>query len=283
MWLYAGPNPEHMQAVFLAKLLINPTGWSQFRTRAFHYDPWTTQIRARPITVPANYKHSKPQIKLEILFQQPMFMNTLSNLHDSEPVTVGYWWLTARNVFLRIHPVSTNDLPQDAPSLQLIHCHPYKCISSLSSRTGFAQSTSGDVSLAEPNQYGTGTYAQLCNVIGPSGFTKVMLDEHDDVKTAFLNVDLKKRHTVSQPEGLEDAGSSYARLSSEECSFMWLKQAPKAGFEKKYVGKVPSLGDSWLGWSSRSKEPRHLNNRGRNIQMSWMCDQLLWMRSHLKD
>ncbi|GKE58749.1 hypothetical protein Tco_1497934, partial [Tanacetum coccineum] len=76
----AGPNPEHMQDVFLAtnypkweaddeemahvrissgpEPKMNGSCTHQFRTRAFHDDPWTNQFSARPITCPCNYKHS---------------------------------------------------------------------------------------------------------------------------------------------------------------------------------------------------------------------------------
>ncbi|GJR32691.1 retrovirus-related pol polyprotein from transposon TNT 1-94 [Tanacetum coccineum] len=105
-----------------------------------------------PSPVPATTYIPPTDKDLEILFQ-PMFDEYFDQSTDSEPVPTA----TVVNALI----VSTNTsvsttISQDAPSYKFIHCHPKQGhhpvfpqgVGELSS----AQSTSGDVSLAEPNQ-----------------------------------------------------------------------------------------------------------------------------------
>ncbi|GJT40969.1 hypothetical protein Tco_0940834 [Tanacetum coccineum] len=64
---------------------INGSCTHQFRTRAYHDDPWTTQFRARPSHVPATTYIPPTDKDLEILFQ-PMFDEYFDQSTDSEPV-----------------------------------------------------------------------------------------------------------------------------------------------------------------------------------------------------
>ncbi|GKA63389.1 retrovirus-related pol polyprotein from transposon TNT 1-94 [Tanacetum coccineum] len=74
----------------------------------------------------------------------------------------------------------------------------------------------------------------VCTDMRPSEYslpmqqTKNMIIYQMDVKTAFLNGDLQEEVFVSQPEGFEVLGISYAVLSYEE-SLYGLKQAPRRG------------------------------------------------------
>ncbi|GKA92958.1 hypothetical protein Tco_0814944, partial [Tanacetum coccineum] len=143
----AGPNPEHMQDVFLATNY--PKGGASSGPEPFMMTPGQLNSGLAPSHVPATTNIPPTDKDLEILFQ-PMFDEYFEQSTDSEPVP------TATVVNAPI--VSTNTsastmIAQDAPStshsLSSSQVHPPVFPQGEPSS---AQSTSGDVSLAEPNQ-----------------------------------------------------------------------------------------------------------------------------------
>ncbi|GJS51369.1 hypothetical protein Tco_0624731 [Tanacetum coccineum] len=135
----------------------------------------TIEPPARPIACPCNYIHSPTDKDLEILFQ-PMFDEYFDQSTDSEPVP------TATVVNAPIVSINTSvstTIAQDAPStshsLSSSQVHPlvfpqgvaagptiedtsitqadlHPSVNPVAGEPSSAQSTSGDVSLAEPNQ-----------------------------------------------------------------------------------------------------------------------------------
>ncbi|GJX88328.1 hypothetical protein Tco_0340342 [Tanacetum coccineum] len=169
----AGPNPEHMQDVFLATNY--PKGGASSGPEPFMMTPGQLNSGLAPSHVPATTNIPPTDKDLEILFQ-PMFDEYFEQSTDSEPVP------TATVVNAPI--VSTNTsvsttIAQDAPStshsLSSLQVHPpvfpqgvaagptiedtsitqadlHPSVNPVAGEPGSAQSTSGDVSLAEPNQ-----------------------------------------------------------------------------------------------------------------------------------
>ncbi|GJR17178.1 hypothetical protein Tco_0965705 [Tanacetum coccineum] len=154
----AGPNPEHMHDVFLAtnypKWEADDEEMAPVRISSgpdpIMMTPGQLNSGLAPSPIPATTYIPPTDKDLEILFQ-PMFDEYFDQSTDSEPVP------TATVVNAPI--VSTNTsvsttIAQDAPSTSRYHCQPHKCILHIfpQGEPSSAQSTSGDVSLAEPNQ-----------------------------------------------------------------------------------------------------------------------------------
>ncbi|GKF84539.1 hypothetical protein Tco_0249437 [Tanacetum coccineum] len=89
----------------------------QFRTRAYHDDPWTTQFRARPIAYApsTSYSLSSSQVHPPVF---PQGVAAGPTIKDTS--------ITQADLYPSVNPVA--------------------------GEPGSAQSTSEDVSLAEPNQ-----------------------------------------------------------------------------------------------------------------------------------
>ncbi|GKD02946.1 retrovirus-related pol polyprotein from transposon TNT 1-94, partial [Tanacetum coccineum] len=222
-----------------------------------------------PSLVPATTYIPPTDKDLEILFQ-PMFDEYFDQSTDSEPVP------TATIVNAPI--VSTNTsvsttIAQDAPSITgptikdtlITQADLHPSVNPVAGEPGSAQSTSGDVSLAEPNQVNqppdhlrkwTKDHP-LDNIVGnPSRpIYKVKLDEYGDVlknkrlsesslqmplaknmviyqmdvKTAFLNGELKEEVYISQPEVFvnPDHQTYVYRLKK---ALYGLKHAPRAWY-----------------------------------------------------
>ncbi|GJV45412.1 hypothetical protein Tco_1429948 [Tanacetum coccineum] len=160
----AGPNPEHMQDVFLAtnypKWEADDEEMAPVRISSgpepIMMTPGQLNSGLAPSPVPATTYIPPTDKDLEILFQ-PMFDEYFDQSTDSEPVPTA----TVVNALI----VSTNTsvsttIAQDAPSttgptiedtlITQADIHP--SVNPVAGEPGSAQSTSGDVSLAEPNQ-----------------------------------------------------------------------------------------------------------------------------------
>ncbi|GKA18963.1 retrovirus-related pol polyprotein from transposon TNT 1-94, partial [Tanacetum coccineum] len=123
-----------------------------------------------------------------------------------------------------------------------------------------------------------------------------------DVKTAFLNGELKEEVYVSQPEGFVDPDrpNHVYRLKK---ALYGLKQAPRAwydtlskfllaqGFSKgcqdtrrSTSGSTQFLGDKLVNWSSKKQTSTSISStEAEYIVISGCCAQILWMRSQLND
>ncbi|GKA88406.1 retrovirus-related pol polyprotein from transposon TNT 1-94 [Tanacetum coccineum] len=169
---------------------------------------------------------------LELLFQ-PMFDEYFEVTRVDAPVPSA----TAVNAHV---------VPPDTPITQAT-LHPSN--NPVTREPGSAQSSSGDVSIAEPNQVNQppahlrkwSKDHPLDNIVGnPSRLairiffanaaSKNMVIYQMDVKTAFLNRDLQEEVFVSQPEGFEDPKhpTHVYRLTK---ALYGLKQAPRAWYD----------------------------------------------------
>ncbi|GJZ06642.1 retrovirus-related pol polyprotein from transposon TNT 1-94 [Tanacetum coccineum] len=198
----AGPNPEHMQDVFLATNY--PKGGASSGPEPFMMTPGQLNSGLAPSHVPATTNIPPTDKDLEILFQ-PMFDEYFEQSTDSEPVP------TATVVNAPI--VSTNTsvsttIAQDAPSTSDLH----PSVNPVAGEPGSAQSTSGDVSLAEPNQELV-PRPDYVMVIGLKWIYKVKLDKYGDVLKNKARLVAKG---YRQEEGIdfEESFAPFARIKA---------------------------------------------------------------------
>nr|GEW72680.1 Gag-Pol polyprotein [Tanacetum cinerariifolium] len=120
-----------------------------------------------------------------------------------------------------------------------------------------------------------------------------------DVKTTFLNDELKKEVYVSQPEGFVDPDHPTHAYRLKKALY-GLKQAPWAWYQasptKKHLealkqdtrrstsGSAQFLDDKLVSWSSKKQKSTAISTtEAEYIAMSGCCAQILWMRSQLTD
>nr|GEW31635.1 copia protein [Tanacetum cinerariifolium] len=138
-----------------------------------------------------------------------------------------------------------------------------------------------------------------------------------DVKTAFLNCELKEEVFVSQPEGFVDQDNP-SHVYKLKKALYGLKQAPRAWYDmlssfpsrnispkdtgmsliayadvdhagcqdtrRSTSGSAQFLGDKLVSWSSKKKKRTAISStEAEYIALSGCCTQILWTRSQLTD
>ncbi|GJU10872.1 retrovirus-related pol polyprotein from transposon TNT 1-94 [Tanacetum coccineum] len=123
-----------------------------------------------------------------------------------------------------------------------------------------------------------------------------------DVKTTFLNGELKEEVYVSQPEGFVDP-YHLTHVYRLKKALYGLKRAPRAWYDtlswflldnkfpkgcqdirRSTSGSAQFLGDKLVSWSSKKQKSIAISTtEAEYIAMSGCCAQILWMRSQLTD
>ncbi|GJY49448.1 retrovirus-related pol polyprotein from transposon TNT 1-94 [Tanacetum coccineum] len=110
-----------------------------------------------------------------------------------------------------------------------------------------------------------------------------------DVKTAFLNGELKEEVYISKLEGFVDHDNP-SRVYKLKKALYGLKQAPRACLlmcpdtRRSTSGSAQFLGDKLVSWSSKKQKSTAISStEAEYIALSGCCAQILWMRSQLTD
>nr|GEX13450.1 hypothetical protein [Tanacetum cinerariifolium] len=119
--------------------------------------------------------------------------------------------------------------------------------------------------------------------------SKDMIIYQMNVKTAFLNGELKEEVYISQPEGFIDSDhpTHVYRLKK---ALYGLKQASRAWYntlsrvsryKKKYVGKCSIFREKLVSWSSKKQKSTAISTtKAEYIAMSGCCAQILWITDY---
>nr|GEX51294.1 retrovirus-related Pol polyprotein from transposon TNT 1-94 [Tanacetum cinerariifolium] len=110
--------------------------------------------------------------------------------------------------------------------------------------------------------------------------SKNMIIYQMDVKTAFLNGELKEEVYVSQSEGFVDPDHP-THVYHLKKALYGLKLSRH---KEKYVKSAQFLGDKLVSWSSKKQKSTAISTtEAEYIAMSRCCAQILWMREQVKN
>nr|GEU75053.1 retrovirus-related Pol polyprotein from transposon TNT 1-94 [Tanacetum cinerariifolium] len=108
-----------------------------------------------------------------------------------------------------------------------------------------------------------------------------------DVKTAFLNGNLREEVYVSQPDRLQIEGQGLWYPKDSSVALTAFADADHAGCQdtrRSTSGSVQFLGERLIRWSSKRQKSAAISiMEAEYIALSRCCAQILWMRSHLSD
>ncbi|GJW41324.1 retrovirus-related pol polyprotein from transposon TNT 1-94 [Tanacetum coccineum] len=112
-----------------------------------------------------------------------------------------------------------------------------------------------------------------------------------DVKTTFLNGELKEEIYVSQPEGFVDQEYqshveplTWDYSKDTDMSLTTYSDVDHAGYQdtrRSTSGSIQFLGDKLVSWSSKKQKSTAISStEAEYIALSGRCSQILWMRTH---
>nr|GFA50831.1 retrovirus-related Pol polyprotein from transposon TNT 1-94 [Tanacetum cinerariifolium] len=128
----------------------------------------------------------------------------------------------------------------------------------------------------------------ICIFVANVAYKSMMIFQMD-VKTEFLNGELKEEVYVSQQEGFVDQDNP-SHVYKLKKALYGLKQAPHADHtgcqdtRRSTSGSAQFLGDKLVSWSSKKQKSTVISStEAEYISLSGCCAQILWMRSHITD
>ncbi|GJT55384.1 copia protein [Tanacetum coccineum] len=274
-------------------------------------------VPAAPYVPPTNKE-------LEILFQ-PMFNEFIEPPRVERPVS------PAPAVPVPVNSAGTpssTTIDQDAPSpshspsssaLQspssnqgvaagstIIEDNPFSPVDNNPFVNVFALEPSSEASSSGDESFAPVAHIEAIRIFIANAASKNMTIYQMDVKTTFLNGELKEEVYVSQPEGFVDPNHPLHVYRLKKALY-GIKQAPRGllypkdtvialtayanadhigcqDIRRSTSGSAQFLGDKLVSWSSKKQKSIAISTtEAEYIAMSGCCAQILWMRSQLTD